>query len=185
MNFKDYLRERLQLVKQRNCNSECLVIRIGVPQGTIRQPILFVIYVNDIFGIKLQVDLIFTDDIVALYQDETRSKVQQKLQLFIKKMTGRFDNNILSVNVNKPVFLNFANYIVSIPDRSEIKVENQNLGRVRETKYLGIIIDQHLKWDNEIDKKINELNCTAFIKAKLSNISPGKNLTNCHVWSIL
>lgn len=49
--------------------------------------------------------------------------------------------------------MTLGKYIGSIPDRFETKVGNQNLERVRETKYLGKIIDQHLRQDNEITNR--------------------------------
>lgn len=48
--------------------------------------------------------------------------------------------------------MTFGNYIGSILDRFEIKVEKQNLEWMRETKYPGIIIYQHSLWDNELNK---------------------------------
>lgn len=77
---------------------------MGVFQGTILGPLLFVIIVNDIFEIKLEgLKYAFADDNVALYPDQNWSKVQQNLQLCIRKIKEWLYSNIFSINVKKSV----------------------------------------------------------------------------------
>ena len=46
--FKDYLSERQQCVDLDGEVSDWVDVKLGVPQGSILGPILFLIYVNDI-----------------------------------------------------------------------------------------------------------------------------------------
>ena len=46
--IKSYLGNRLQKVKLNNINSEFQSVKMGVPQGTILEPLLFLLYINDL-----------------------------------------------------------------------------------------------------------------------------------------
>lgn len=77
--MRDYLIKMKQFGKQGNCRSKWLPITKWVSQCTILGIPLFVIYVKDIFKIQFEDGTIFRiADTVALYQDKTRWKVQQK-----------------------------------------------------------------------------------------------------------
>ena len=46
--FKDYLRNRIQFVEYNNIASSVKYISCGVPQGSLLDPLLFMLYVNDV-----------------------------------------------------------------------------------------------------------------------------------------
>ena len=59
----DYLGNRTPCVKYNNCTSDVKSIDIGVPQGSILGPLLFLIFINDIFSAGHSGDLsLFADD---------------------------------------------------------------------------------------------------------------------------
>lgn len=62
--LKNYLTDRQQCVKVNKYTSEYKAVRVSVPQGTILGPLLFILYIDDIFNV------IPSNNIVS-YADDT------------------------------------------------------------------------------------------------------------------
>ena len=62
--FKSYLTKRTQYVEYDGVASSVREIKTGVPQGSILGPLLFIIYMNDIYTVSNKLDFI-------LYADDT------------------------------------------------------------------------------------------------------------------
>ena len=64
--FKSYLTNRSQRVVLDNCTSDVVTVLSGVPQGSILGPLLFVLFINDIF---FNID---ENSRIGLYADDTK-----------------------------------------------------------------------------------------------------------------
>ena len=58
----------------------------------------------------------------------------------------------MSLNVQKTVYLTFSIYIDKLPNyhsknNFKLKIGNTEIQNVTSCKYLGVVIDQHLRWD--------------------------------------
>jgi hypothetical protein len=92
--FEDYLKNRKQIVKCNQVKSKAMIIKSGVPQGSILGPILFRLYINDIENCsKLISFILFADDTNIFYSNKCLKTLNKIMQTEIDKVAeGRCEN---------------------------------------------------------------------------------------------
>lgn len=78
--------------------------------------------------------------------------------------------NRLSLNISKTVFIAFGVYSNSRPENISIQINNQDIRRVESTKYLGIYIDQAMKWETHVNYITKKTRYLLFVFAKLNKL---------------
>jgi retron-type reverse transcriptase len=88
----------------------------GVPQGSILEPLLFLIYINgvplNIQGAKL---ILYADDTNVLVSDKNEKALQTKLSLVMKQLEIWFLKNDLIINTTITVAMSFHLCHSSLP----------------------------------------------------------------------
>ena len=154
--FKSYLDERYQAVKVNNVVSDFKLINAGVPQGSVLGPILYLIYVNELPYISDQFSTcLFADDTTLIFQSSNKYDLFKKCDYGVNLFHSWCCANRLSINVSKSNLMLFSNGLTSL-DIADIYMRNIKIEYASSTKFLGVIIDDKLKFNlhiNEITKK--------------------------------
>ena len=74
--INDYLTNRSQKVTIKSCISTAKGINAGVPQGSVLEPLLFLIYVNDFSDSLLSLTRLFADDSSLFYSAASLEDIQ-------------------------------------------------------------------------------------------------------------
>ena len=100
--FKSYLHKRTQTVNINGTNAKELNVNCGVLQGSVLGPLLFLIYINDIYTSSqiLQFRL-FADDTSILFANKCLDALEQTINSELVKVSSWLLANKLSLNVSK------------------------------------------------------------------------------------
>lgn len=149
-----YLTDRKQYVKVENKISDSEFIQTGIPQGTVLAPILFLIFINNFCNISnISAKLVsYADDTALIFEGSDWDEVKNKVSSEMKIIKHWLDQNLLSLNITKTKFINFSIQRSPNHNISEINIQNTDyiIHNTRKIKYLGVILDENLKWQEHI-----------------------------------
>lgn len=176
--FRSYLENRTQYVTYSDVNSTFERIVCGVPQGSILGPLLFLIYINDINdSTKLLNLILFADDTNIFYANKNLEVLKKTVNDELALLNIWFLANKLSLNVIKTNFIIFRPWQKRINlDKFDIVLNGQKINRVTNSKFLGVIIDEHLSWDKHIEQIGSKISKNIGIISKLKNTLPERIL---------
>ena len=152
--FKDYLTNRKQRVVLDGVSSEWSEVSMGVPQGSILGPLLFLIFVNDLPDAVEDCSInLYADDITIYSSDKDPTKLGDRVEKDLGRVAVWIDTNGLRMNVAKTQLM-----VLSRRGRRDaansvrVKVGEMDLERKKCVKYLGVEINEDLSWKKHIEK---------------------------------
>ena len=98
--FKSYLSERGQFVSINGSNSNLMRPTCGVPQGSVQDPLLFLIYANDLPNVSKKFKFyLFADDTNIYCDCDTLANLAKMVNKELKYVKRWLDVNMLSLNI--------------------------------------------------------------------------------------
>lgn len=157
--MKSYLTNRNQFISMSSISSNHRLIARGVPQGSILGPILFIIFMNDIFSInwhgKLQ---LYADDACLIYGGKEYPSLKHNLLQDLEKLDSWMNTNKLSINYSKTNFMIFQLKNIQSEDIfNQIEFKTNILNRVDVVKYLGLILNTNLNFTHHVNLIKNKI----------------------------
>ena len=148
-------------------------ITTGVPQGSVLGPLLFIIYTNDLpLNIENAKCILFADDTTIYESSRDMPKLYTctSLNNNLNILADWFRANKLSLNVNKTVYMIFDHSLRPVYNVQHLKIGTDLIERVRSTKFLGLHIDDKLKWSEHIRHVKGKLSSSLYALRSARNV---------------
>ena len=127
--FKSYLHNRFQNISVNCTDSELLLIKHGVPQGTILGPLLFLLYNHDLHkAITFSKIHHFTDNTNFLYESPSLKDVNRKINCNMSRVTHWL--NRISFNEAKTEIILFCSCRTKFTKKLNFRISGQKIKKI-------------------------------------------------------
>jgi len=117
---------------------------------------------------------LFADDTSFFVVAKNYNELEQLANQAMLELNEWLNKNRLTLNTKKTHYLDFSN---KKDKKITIQINNENIDQVNETKYLGLTIQDNLKWNkHNIQNTINKLNRQIPLYYALKDNLPQKHL---------
>ena len=166
--FKSYL-VRSQCVLFNKVKSSGLKVFAGVPQGSVLGPVLFILYINDLFKTIRGVNMtMYADDCVVYFANYRLPTVKNVLERNLDYINNWCVSNRLRMNVSKTkVLYTSTKYKLDRMPRSPLTCGNTIIEQVHSYVYLGISLDAEMSMKIFATNLYNRIQVKLFTLAKI------------------
>jgi len=112
--------------------------------------------------------VLFTDNTSLLINDSNDLDFNVNINQSLYNIISWFNSNLLKLNINKTHYVEFRmkNYYQV---KTKVKYEHKNISNSTETKFLGLIIDETVSWNQHIDQIATKLCSTCYASRNLKH----------------
>ena len=149
--FSSYLNGRVQTTQIDNHIASQRNVQTGVPQGSVLSPLLFLIYINDIYNSPETLGVyLFDNDTNLLYANKDLKSLETVINIELQKGCYWSNANKLTINAKKSNFVIFRpsqkklSYHINLRIYDNTSNGHTSLECKDYVKFLGVLIDKKL-----------------------------------------
>lgn len=171
--LSSYLEGRSQIVDINGQRSSAMSMNVGVPQGSVLGPILFLVMMNDLpCNVSDSKSVIFADDTTFLTVNRDVNTLVHVASGSLEEAVVWFKANGFVVNETKTQKVIYSLSRPTTPTQDETTKSS--------VKLLGIHVDQGLTWCEHVDFVCNKLSKTVYLLKVLKNHLPSSYIYNVY-----
>ena len=178
--FRDNLNGRCQHVNMDGYHSTKRAITLGVPQGSILRPILFLVFINDLPAtLQHSVADIYADDTTISYSTHytaAPNDILHCLQTNIDEILNWSADNkmILNETKTKSMLVTAGKRLAKKMEQStlQLHVNSTELEQVNSHKLLEVTIDSQLTFDQQVENLSTKLSQRIAVLRKIRRFLP-------------
>ena len=174
--LSSYISNRAQHVCINGCTSGVRYARLGVPQGSVLGPLLFLIYINDLCNIPSNfLPVLFADDTTLCLRNAKISNLISSCNFELQKFYDWTIANRLTINLEKTYFIIFTNKNLNCVT-FDITINDTRIEKKDSGKFLGITLDNKLNYSLHIKEIGTKISRSIGIMYKLQNLVSASTL---------
>ena len=162
--FRSYLYNMKQFCRVNGHTSATEGVGCGVTQGSCLGPLLFLVYVDDLpYCLKTSDVAMYADDTTIYYSSPSMNDINTAINADLEALRGWLEGNKLSLNVVKTQGMIMGSrcklHSIDLPSSSkpDLNIGGEEITMVNNTKYLGLKVDDQLKWSTHLSSTIKKV----------------------------
>ena len=193
--MRSFLTNRKQYSSINGYDSTPQDITHGVPQGSVLGPLLFILFINDLHtSVKTSNVHYFADDTNLLFINKSLKMINKLINHSLALLVQWLQANKISLNTSKTELVLFRPKGNAITKNLNFRISGEKVKLSRTVKYLGIILNENLLWQDHRNILIPKLSRAVGLLSKIWYHTPKhllrtiyfcifkSHICTCQVW---